>query len=95
MRKIALLALLAMSASVFANSNYVHWAGGTGDWMVSGNWANEDPAPDWNIPGWVVGNPANTTNSTALDWNYGRAVIESGTARITPSSAPDGTIAKL
>lgn len=95
MRKIALLALLAMSASVFANSNYVHWVGGTGDWMVSGNWTNEDPAPDWNIPGWVVGNPWNTGNSTALDWNYGRAIIESGTARITPSSAPDGTIAKL
>ncbi len=90
-----MLALLAMTASVFGNSNYVHWVGGTGDWMVSGNWTNEDPAPDWNIPGWVVGNPSNTGGSTALDWNYGRAVIESGTARITPSSAPDGYVSKL
>ncbi|RKX40657.1 MAG: hypothetical protein DRP64_12345, partial [Verrucomicrobia bacterium] len=89
------MALLAMSASVFANSNYVHWTAGTGDWMVPGNWTNEDPAPDWNIPGWVIGNPWNTGGSMDLDWNYGRAVIESGTARITPSSAPDGIVAKL
>ena len=95
MRKIAMFALLAVSANGFGATDSVHWTGGTGDWMDSGNWTDEAPAPDWIIPGWVVGNPANTNNSTDLEWNKGWAHVNSGTARITPSSAPDGLIPML
>jgi len=89
-----LVLLLAVSATVFGDLNDVFWAGGTGDWLASGNWT-DDPLSNWNIPGWVVGNPANTGGSTALDWNHGQAIVGSGTVRITSSSAPDGNVAEL
>ncbi|RKX41682.1 MAG: hypothetical protein DRP64_11060, partial [Verrucomicrobia bacterium] len=86
----ALVATTSMALVDYGNS--VHWTG-TGDWTNQSNWA-ETPAlaPDWAIPGWVVGNPYNTVPSTDLDWNGGYAHIDSGTVNITPTAKPDGTV---
>ena len=95
-KKLVLLLVLVLAVNVMAGSydNSVNWNGGVGDWMVAGNWTDVQNGSDadWDIPGWVVGNPQNTGGSTSSTWNQGIAHIESGTARITSSSKPDGRV---
>ncbi len=100
-RLLMLLATTALATTSMALVNYndsVHWTG-TGDWTNLDNWAETAASTNdnavWNRPGWVVGNPANTNNSTDVDWNRGYAHIDNGTVDITPGSHPDGTVRSM
>ena len=96
MKKIVIsgLILSCFVLNGFSNLNDVIWIGGTGNWMVSGNWSNSVYC-GWNIPGWVSGNSSNIWDSTDSGWNLGEAIISSGTVQITSSSAPDGEIESM
>ncbi|HIE19451.1 MAG TPA: hypothetical protein EYP72_00265, partial [Rhodospirillales bacterium] len=68
------------------------WDSSSGDWLTEANWKDTEAMHRWGIPGWVVGNPKNTGGS----WeNLSEAIIESGTANVTPASKPDGVVADL
>jgi len=71
------------------------WLASSGDWLSEANWEDTEAMHRWGVPGWVVGNPRNTTGTTDPLWNLSEAIILSGTANVTPSSKPDGIVADL
>ncbi len=73
----------------------VEWSGTDGLWLATNNWVVPGYADFRGVPGWVVGNPLNTLSRTNRDWSASHALINTGTARITPSSAPDGRVGAL
>jgi len=98
---LAATSLIATTGMAVLNyDDSVHWDG-TGDWTDS-NWTETDTDGEttngvisWYRPGWVVGNPVNTNNSTDVNWNRGYAHIDSGTLNITPTSHPDGNVRRI
>ena len=73
----------------------VEWTGVDGPWMNTNNWIDPGYFGFRGVPGWVVGNPLNTLSRTNRDWSASHAYVNSGTARITPSSMPDGRVGAL
>lgn len=71
------------------------WNTNSGDWLAEANWKDTEAMHRWGVPGWVAGNPKNTGGSTDPRWNLSQAIIESGTANVTPASKPDGIVADL
>jgi hypothetical protein len=89
-----LLSVAAYGVDTDASNVYWKWTTG-GLWMNTDEWGWSGISPEWGVPGWVSGNPNNTTGSTDPNWNQGRAVIDGGSAVVTPASRPDGVVERV
>jgi hypothetical protein len=92
-----LLLGMAVCANAYVNDgNAVHWtgAGDAASWMDNKNWQDDPRLPDYNIPGWIAGNPKNPGN-WAYSGNKGYAAFDNGSTINLNSSLPDGRIERL